>query len=136
VLGACYGGILRIEGASAIPWVARFLARAGEAAAEAAWAIADQRSPEAFTALREHFAVERDTWFRSVLLSAIALTRQQEALDFLFQIIRTEPLNAEAALTAVLESKPSPEVLKQLEEIVSDSPRLARLLDLRRNARA
>ncbi len=135
VLGACYGGILRIEGASAIPWIARFLAGADETAAEAAWAIADQRSPEAFAALRERFAMERDAWFRSVLLSAIALTRQQEALDFLFQLIRAEPLNAEAAVTALVQSKPAPEVLKQLEEIVSGNPRLARALNAHRAER-
>lgn len=136
ILGACYGGILRIEGPSAIPWISRFLAGADETAAEAAWAIADQRSPEAFAALRERLAVERDAWFRSVLLSAIALTRQQEALDFLFHLIPTEPLNAEAAITAVLDSKPVPEVLKQLEEIVSGNPRLARAFNTHRGARA
>jgi HEAT repeat protein len=132
VLGACYGGILRIDGASAIPWIARFLTGSDESAAEAAWAIADQRSSQAFTVLRERFAVEQDAWFRSVLLSAMALTRQQEALDFLFQLIRTEPLNAEAAITALVESKPAPEVLKQLEERVSGNPRLARVLEAQR----
>jgi HEAT repeat protein len=136
VLGACCGGILRIEGASAISWIARFLAGADEKAAEAAWAIADQRSARAFIALRQRFAAERDSWFRSVLLSAIALTRQQEALDFLFQRIRTEPLNAEAALTAVLESKPADEIVKQLEEMVSGNPRLARVFETRRKALA
>jgi hypothetical protein len=34
VLGACYGGILRIEGTRAIPWVARFLAAADDSAGE------------------------------------------------------------------------------------------------------
>ncbi|HXJ93936.1 MAG TPA: hypothetical protein VMT20_13885 [Terriglobia bacterium] len=136
VLGTCYGGILRIEGASAMTWIARFLAGADETAAEAAWAIADQRSAPAFTVLRERFAVERDAWFRSVLLSAIALTRQQEALDFLFQLIRTEPLNAEAAVTALVESKPSPEVLKQVEELVRDNPRLARIFEGRQKGHA
>jgi hypothetical protein len=136
VLGACYSGILGIEGASAIPWIARFLAGADERAAEAAWAIADQRSPEAFAALRERFATERDNWSQSVLLSAIALTRQQDALDFLFHLIRAEPRHAEAAVTAILESKPADEVVRQLEETVSGNPRLARVLTARRGARA
>lgn len=38
VLGACYGGVLRLEGLSAIPWIARFLSSGDEAAAEAALA--------------------------------------------------------------------------------------------------
>jgi len=136
VLGACYGGILGIEGASAISWIARFLAGTDETAAEAAWAIADQRSPEAFAALRDRFAAERNKWFQSVLLSAIALTRQQEALDFLLQLIRAESIHAEAAVTAVLESKPADEIAKQLEEMVAGNARLARVFNTHRKARA
>ena len=134
VLGACYGGILAIEGASAIPWIARFLAGADETAAEAAWAIADQRSPEAFSALRNQFGVERDTWFHSVLLSAIALSRQQEAFDFLFNLIRAGPRHAEAAIKAIVDSKPAEEVMKQLEAIISGDPRLARAFHAHREA--
>ena len=40
VLGACYGGVLRLEGVAAIPWIARFLSRGDDAAGEAALAIA------------------------------------------------------------------------------------------------
>ncbi len=46
VLGACYSGILRIEGASAIPWITRFLASGDDPAAEAALAIAGTHSPQ------------------------------------------------------------------------------------------
>ncbi len=45
VLGACYSGILRLEGASALPWIGRFLAPSDDAAAEAALAIAGTHSP-------------------------------------------------------------------------------------------
>src|ERR1017187_8985606 len=72
VLGACYSGILRLEGPSAIPWVSRFLSPADDSAAEAALAIAATHSPQGFDALRQRFAEEADPWFRSVLLSAIA----------------------------------------------------------------
>src|SRR5215469_5626884 len=51
VFGACYGGILRIEGTRAIPWVARFLTTADDCAGEAALAIASTHSPEGFEAL-------------------------------------------------------------------------------------
>ena len=44
VLGACYGGVLRLEGPSAIPWAAKFLAKGDDAAAEAALAIAETRA--------------------------------------------------------------------------------------------
>jgi len=124
VLGACYGGILRIEGVSAIPWVRRFLASADDSAGEAALAIAGTHSPEGFEVLRQCFAEAHDPWWRSVLLSAIALTRQDAALEFLLELVRTESLNSEGAIEAVLRSMPSQEVVARLEKLVASNPRL------------
>jgi HEAT repeat protein len=126
VLGACYSGILRIEGVREIPWVRRFLASADDSGAEAALAIAGTHSPEAFDALRESLVKADDPWFRSVLLSAIALTRQDAALEFLLDLVRTESLDAEAAIEAVLRSMPSQEAIKRLDKLVAGNPRLAR----------
>jgi HEAT repeat protein len=131
ILGACYHGILRIDGAAAIPWISRFLAAGDDAAGEAAFAIADDRSPQAFDALRDRFLAEHDPWFQSVLLSAIGLTRQPAALEFLFDLIRKESGHTEAAIEAVVRSMPAPDVIAQLKQIVSGNPRLARALDRR-----
>ena len=127
VLGACYGGVLRIEGVSAIPWIGRFLATADDSAAEAALAIAGTHSIESFHALRESFVNADDPWWRSVLLSAIALTRQDEALEFLLDLARTESLHAESAIEALLRSMPSQETIKRLEKLVAGNSRLARV---------
>ena len=126
VLGACYSGILHIEGASAIPWITRFLAAADDPAAEAALAIAGTHSPQAFEGLRNRFAKESDPWFCSVLLSAIALTRQDAAVEFLFDQVRNESLQAEAAIEAILRALPSDDVIKRLEELVAGNQRLSR----------
>jgi HEAT repeat protein len=126
VLGACYSGILRVEGAGAIPWISRFLASSDDPAAEAALAIAGTHSAKGFNILRDRFAEEADPWFRSVLLSAIALTRQDAALEFLLDLVRTESLQAEPAIEAILRSMPSDEVAKRLEKLVAGNPRLAR----------
>jgi len=126
VLGACYSGILRIEGVRAIPWVSRFLASGDDPAAEAALAIAGSHSSQGFEVLRERFAKEADPWFCSVLLSAIALTRQDAPLEFLLELIRTESLHAEAAIEAILRAMPSAEVTKQLKELVTGNQRLSR----------
>ncbi len=136
VLGACYSGILGIEGVSAIPWVSRFLTTADNNAAEAALAIASTRYSEAFSALHARFLEESDPWFRSVLLSAIALTRQQAALEFLLDLVQKKSREAEAAVEAILRSVPSGEVLKQLEEMVSGSPHLQHAFDTHRTARS
>jgi len=126
VLGACYGGILRIEGVRAIPWVRRFLIAADDNAAEAALAIAGTHSPEAFEVLRASFVKAPDPWWRSVLLSAISLTRQDAALEFLLELVGKEALDAEPAIEAVLRSMPSQEVIKRLEKMVEGNPRLKR----------
>jgi HEAT repeat protein len=127
VLGACYSGILRMEGVSAIPWIARFLAAADDSAAEAALAIAGTHSPAAFDTFRESFAEATDSWWRSVLLSVIALTHQDAALEFLLDLVRTESLNAEAAIEAVLRSMPSQELIERLEKLTKGNQRLARV---------
>jgi hypothetical protein len=142
VLGACYGGVLRIEGTAAIPWVARFLREGDDAAGEAALAIAGTHSVEGFEALRtcletgsDFGSSDRkgfnlraaDQWFRSVLLSAIALTRQEQAIEFLFELVRKESMDAERAVEAILRSGASEEVEQKLEKLVAGNPRLKRM---------
>lgn len=126
VLGACYSGVLRIEGVSAIAWVRKFLNSGDDAAAEAALAIAGTHSMEGFQVLRDSFEKARDEWFLSVLLSAIALTRQDTAMEFLLELVRTESLHAEAAIEAILRSLPSADVIRRLERLVASNARLAR----------
>jgi HEAT repeat protein len=126
VLGACYSGILRVEGASTIPWISRFLASSDDPAAEAALAIAGTHSAQGFNILCERFTEESDPWFRSVLLSGIALTRQDAAVEFLLELVRTESLQAEGAIEAILRSAPSDEITKRLEKLVAGNQRLAR----------
>jgi HEAT repeat protein len=139
VLGACYGGVLRLEGASAIPWVSRFLAEGDDAAAEAALAISATHSPEAFEALREcleHQTLHTaDPWFTSALLSAIALTRQEAAMEFLLGLVKKESRHAEAAIEAICRSMPSEEKMKRLEGSVEGSPRLTKVLVTHRSTR-
>ena len=134
VLGACYSGLLRIEGVRAIPWVSRFLASGDDAAAEAALAIAGTHSLEGFEILRESLSNASDPWLRSALLSAIALTRQDAALEFLLSLVATESLNAEAAIEAVVRSMPSTEMILRLEKLVAPNPRLARAFATLRKA--
>lgn len=128
VLGACYGGVLRLEGVSAIPWVSRFLGSQDDVAGEAALALAETHSRQAFDALQKSLDTARDPWFRSVLLSAIALTRQDAAVEFLLELVKSESLDAERAMEAVARSMPSPETMRRLERLATVHPRLARAL--------
>lgn len=133
VLGAAYSGILRLEGVTAIPWVRRFLDSADDSAAEAALAIAATHSAQGFQVLRESLDHASDPWFRSVLLSAIALSRLDEAVEFLLELVRTESLQAEAAIEALVRAMPSAEVIQRLERVVAGKPRLARIFATHRS---
>ncbi len=135
VLGACHTGILHIEGANAIAWVSRFLDSRDDSAAEAALAIAGTHSLEAFRVLRERIDPAADPWFVSVLLSAIALTRQAAAPEFLLDLVRTESRYAEPAIEAILRAAPSSEVMEQLRRLVASNPRLVKVLAANRPAR-
>lgn len=126
ILGVCYAAVLRIEGNSALPWAARFLAREDDAAGEAALAIAATHSVEAFELLKQRWETTHDSWLRSVLLSAIALTRQTAAVEFLLGLIRADSIGADTAVEALLRSLPSQEVLQQIKDLVAGNNRLER----------
>ena len=128
-LGACFGGILRIESPSVIPWVAQFLAAGGDAAAEAALAIAGTRTTQAFEVLRDRFIHARDPWFSSVLLSAIALTRQGVAQEFLLDQVRSDSSRSGPAIEAILRSAPTEEVVERLKKLVVGNSRLSRVFE-------
>jgi hypothetical protein len=151
VLGACYAGVLSIEGTGAIPWVARFLAAADDSAAEAALALAGTHSLEGFEALRDRMEKTSrknttnlkkslelrrpiDPWFQSVLLSAVALTRQDAAVEFLLHLVSSDSSSAEGAIEALMRSAPSVEVIGRLERMVEINPRLAQAFAVHRKS--
>jgi hypothetical protein len=115
-LGACYSGVLGIEGSSAIGWAAGFLAKEDDAAAEAALALAATRNPESVAPLRAAFDRVDDPWFASVLLSALALTRQPEAMEFLLGQVEAESYYAEKSVEAILRASPAQETIERLVE--------------------
>jgi hypothetical protein len=126
VLGAVYSALLSVEGASAIPLVAAALKEGDDLAAEAAFALADLRSAEALAALQMRLGAGADIWFASVLLSAIALTRLPEAMDFLIAMVAREAREAPTAIEAIGRTAPSPELRARVRQVVEqvDSPRL------------
>jgi hypothetical protein len=89
-------------------------------------AIAATHTKQAFEVLRRQLVKVGDPWFISVLPSAIALTRQDAALEFLLEEVRKETPRAEAAIEAILRSLPSAEITQRLEEMVSGNRRLER----------
>jgi HEAT repeat protein len=107
VAGACFSALLSIEGDAGIGFLGRFLDNRGESGSEAALSLGLMRSPAALKVLKERWSRETDASFVVVLLSAIALTREPEALDFLLQLVETGTTSAASAVEA-LASVPLP----------------------------
>jgi hypothetical protein len=130
VLGEVYAALLSLEGAEAIPVVARYLEAGDDLAAEAAYALAGVRTAEALAALLARLREGADAWFGSVLLSAVALTRLPEAMDFLVSLIARDASEAGAAIEAIGRIAPNAEVRIRVEQAVeqADSPRLRKAL--------
>jgi HEAT repeat protein len=121
VAAACFKALLEIEGSEAIPFVAKFLARGGEAAEEAALALGETHSLEALAELKNCWEDGRDRSLQKVLIAAIALTRLEEAIRFLAQIIRTGPLeSAQVAVRAVADARVLPEWREVIAAAVED----------------
>ena len=117
LLGSCYSGVLALAGPSAIPWAAKFLSAEDDAAGEAAMAIAQTHTLESFQLLRTTFAKARDPWFRTAVLSAIAQVRQQEATDWLLDLIEKDHPHAADAHEALCRSAPSAATLDRLRQL-------------------
>jgi hypothetical protein len=121
VLGACYSSLLAVEGTRAIPLVAGYLKEGGDLAAEAVFALADMRTREALAALIERLRAGADTWFGSVLLSAIAVTRLPEALDALIAIIARDAREAPSAIEAIGRIAPSADLRARVGQAVEQA---------------
>jgi HEAT repeat protein len=130
VLGAVYSALLSLEGEKAIALVAAAMQAGDDLAAEAAFALADTRTPQALTALTDRYRAGADTWFGSVLLSAIALTRLPQAFDYLIAIVARDALDAAAAIEAIGRSAPNAELHGRVQQAVQNtgSPRLAQAM--------
>jgi hypothetical protein len=88
VIGQVLESLLRLERATAVPFVAKFLHAGGEVAEQAALALGVSRLAAAVETLK-------DVWInspavpRSALLRALSASRQESAIEFLMQILRT-----------------------------------------------
>lgn len=103
VTGQAIESLLAIEGESGLPFAAEFLrAESSETAQEAALAVGTSRLPGAVSILREAWERSRNPEMRSVLLRAVSVTRQPEAIDFLTGLLVSGPRAESAAATEAL----------------------------------
>jgi HEAT repeat protein len=131
MLAVCYQALLAIEREDAVPFVAQFLEQGDDSAAEAAFALAGTHMPMALDALIQSQKKNPEPWFMGVLLSAIALTRLPEGVDFLIGLIEREAREAEMAIEALAQAAPGEELRARIAKAVegTGSPRLKKALE-------
>lgn len=135
VLAACFNALLDIDRHSAIPFVASFLhaddGAVEDAAAEAAFALAQTHNPQALDFLLKRHKSATEPWLTGVLLSAIALTRLPHAIDFLLAMIEREEREAPLAIEALARTAPPDDLRTRIAHAVqgTGSPRLQKALE-------
>ena len=87
--------------------------------------------PAALEVLVQNQKSVSDPWMMGVLLSAIALTRLPEGVDFLIGLIEQEAREAETAIEAMAQLEPNNELRARIAKAVDDtgSPRLKRAFE-------
>jgi HEAT repeat protein len=124
ILGACFSALLGMghtDRLGSIALVAEFLHDGEDAAAEAAFSLAETHEPAALSALIERRKLGADAWFESVLDHAIVLTRLQAGMDFLLNLIEDDGRNAGSAIEAISRLQNSPKVRARVANAVAKS---------------
>jgi HEAT repeat protein len=117
VIGQVFDSLLNLASREGVVLVSEYLKAADpEIRDEAALALGASRLPEGVKALIDAWHETVDHEFRGVLLRALSSSRQQEALDFLLDLIRTgSQRHAELALDALKLHEKSPDIQALIE---------------------
>jgi hypothetical protein len=119
VTGQVLESLLRLEHDAAVPFVAKFLDAGGDVAEEAALALGASRLPAALDLLKQTWTNSRILVPEDVLLRAISTSRQESAIHFLLEIVRTgREREAIAALAALELYRGSNEICAQIASAV------------------
>jgi hypothetical protein len=102
VMSDCFSGLLNLAPQSSLPLVAGFLNAAPEISEMAALALGESRLAGAFEVLRQWWQRTRVAELRLTGLLAIAMLRQEGALEFLLGLVATgEKSDREGAIGAL-----------------------------------
>jgi hypothetical protein len=90
VLGECFSGLLTAVPEQSLRFVAEYIDHHQETTAEAAiWALGESRLAPAADLLKEKFERTVNRSLRKVVLAALAASRLNESLDFLYSQLRS-----------------------------------------------
>jgi hypothetical protein len=133
ILAECLNGLMTRAPGASFEFVAAFVDPSNPSLYEqAALALAESRLPQAVALLKEKWTATFDREFKQTLLLPIALTRSEEARDFLIWVLESGDLRmAAAAIAALRIYRDDPTVRKRAEEAI-DGPNKPQLLPILR----
>ncbi|MBV8897195.1 MAG: HEAT repeat domain-containing protein [Acidobacteriaceae bacterium] len=122
VTGQVLESLLRVERDAAVPFVIEFLrSLQPEVREEAALALGASRLATAVAALKNAFGDRHRLLDSEILCRALSISRNEEAIDFLLEVLRTGRLNdAQAALDALTLYRDSMEVRSKIGQAVAN----------------
>jgi HEAT repeat protein len=102
VLSECFTALLQLAPQPSLSLIAQFLNSTPEVSEMAALALGESRQPEAFEILRHWWQRSHISELRLTGLLAIAMLRQDQALDFLIELVQQgQPRDREGAISAL-----------------------------------
>jgi len=122
VVGECFGSLLGLDPAGSVDFVAKFLKSEAEGMAEqAALALGESRLAAAFPILRDAWEGGGARELRRTLMTAIALLRVDDALEFLLERLGAEsgPVAADALAGLAFYARDEA-VLARVERIIRE----------------
>jgi HEAT repeat protein len=134
VLAECLTGLMALSPSASFEFVASFVDPKYPLLYEhAALALAESRLPGVFELLKEKWTATFDREFKQTLLLPIALTRADEARDFLISVLETgEVRMATAAIAALGIYREDATMRKRAEQAIGGPNRAQLLAALRR----
>jgi HEAT repeat protein len=120
VTGQAIESVLKIEEERGLPFAASFLNHAQEGVREeAALALGASQLPGSLDILKKALAHAHEETFRLAIHTAIATSRENGAMEFLFNMLETAlSADAEGCMEALALHRQSPEVVERVRKIV------------------
>lgn len=129
VLAECLSALLSLSPGASFEFVARFVDQKYPLLYEhAALALAESRLPSVFELLKEKWTATFDREFKRTLLLPIALTRSEEAREFLISVLEPGEMKMAAAAIAALAIYREDATMRRRAEEAIDGPNKAELL--------
>ena len=134
VVAECLAGLMTLSASASFEFVASFVdQRYPSVYEDAALALAESRLPGVFELLQEKWTATFEREFKQTLLLPMALTRTQEARDFLISVLETgEVRMATAAIAALRIYREDAAIRKRAEEAIGGPNKDELLATLRR----